>query len=298
MSLEVQQTRHADDAPGAKTNLCICAPPFGSFVASKQPVQQGIDVEQQPWQEELCPPCVRPAGAPVRPAKLFNTKCLYFNQPGGCKRDDCRFLHDEEPEDVVFYNECPAPDASPDYHYYYAPCFTKDGCYMPMSRPPCVKVEDVRVFFGNIPQSEAEARVRELVEPLGEIVRIDIQPSKLHNRRCSGFIHMTNLAAAEAVVEKINATVIGRAKLYANIKSHKTLYKSLADWDPSLMYNEPVPVGDAALGVNCETAEGELQIGLLPPLLELDEEAVDAFEVSPISVVHVDLNAVPAFGLK
>ena len=61
------------------------------------------------------------------------------------------------------------------------------------------KVEDVRVFFGNVPQSEPEARVRALVEPLGEIVLIDIQPTKLHNRRCSGFIHMTSLAAAEAV---------------------------------------------------------------------------------------------------
>eukprot|EP00966_Prymnesium_polylepis_P235906 5455946-Prymnesium_polylepis.1 len=107
---------------------------------------------------------------------------------------------------------------------------------------------------------------------------------------------MTSLAAAEAAVEKINATVIGRAKLYANIKSHKTFYKPLPDWDPLLMYTEPVP--DAALGVNGETAEGELQVGLLPPLLEVDEEAVDASEVSPVSVVHMELSAVPAFGLK
>ena len=64
------------------------------------------------------------------------------------------------------------------------------------------------------------------------------------------------------------------------------------------MYTEPVPVPDAALGVNSDTTEGELQLGLLPPLLEVDEEAVDASEVSPVSVVHMDLNAVPAFGLK
>ena len=134
------------------------------------------------------------------------------------------------------------------------------------------------------------------IEPLGEIVLIDIQPTKLHNRRCSGFIHMTNLAAAEAVVEKINATVIGRANLYANIKSHKTFYKPLPDWDPSLMYTEPVP--DAAQGVGGDATGAELQVGLLPPLLEVDEEAVDASEVSPVAVVAVDLNAVPAFGLK
>ena len=64
------------------------------------------------------------------------------------------------------------------------------------------------------------------------------------------------------------------------------------------MYTEPVPVPDAALGVNGDTAEGELQLGLLPPLLEVDEETLDAPEVSPVSVVHMDLSAVPAFGLK
>ena len=296
MSLEVQGAQHTDDAHDAKTNLCICAPPFGSSGANKQLVQQqGIDVEQQPWQQELCPPCDRPAGTPVRPANLFNTKCFYFNQPGGCKRDDCRFLHDEEPDDVVFYDK-PAPDdAGPDYYASWVPY---GGYYLPMSEPQMVKVDDVRVFFGNVPQSEPEARVRELVEPLGEIVLIDIQPTKLHNRRCSGFIHMTSLAAAEAAVEKINATVVGRAKLYANIKSHKTFYKPDPDWNPSLMYTEPPPVPDAALGVNGDTAEGELQLGLLPPLLEVDEEALDASEISPVSTIHMDLSAVPAFGLK
>ena len=146
MSLEVQGARRADDARDAKTNLCICAPPFGSSGANKQLVQQGIDVEQQqqPWQQELCPPCDRPAGTPVRPTNLFNTKCFYFNQPGGCKRDDCRFLHDEEPVDVVFYDK-PAPDAGPDY---YASWMPDDGYYLPISVPPIVKVEDVRVFFG------------------------------------------------------------------------------------------------------------------------------------------------------
>ena len=228
----------------------------------------------------------------MRQANLFNTKCFYFNQPGGCKRDDCRFLHDEEPDDVVFYDK-PAPDAGPDYYASWVPC---GGYYLPMSEPPIVKVEDVRVFFGNVPQSEPEARVRELVEPLGEIVLIDIQPTKLHNRRCSGFIHMTSLAAAEAAVEKINATVIGRANLYANIKSHKTFYKPLPNWDPSFMYTEPFP--DAAQGVDGDATGAELQVGLLPPLLEVDEEALDASEASPVSIVHMDLSAVPAFGLK
>ena len=91
MSLEVHAAQGAVETSDAKTSLCICAPPFGSTGAAKQLVQQDIDVEQQPWQQELCPPCDRPAGTPVRPANLFNTKCFYFNQPGGCKRDDCRF---------------------------------------------------------------------------------------------------------------------------------------------------------------------------------------------------------------
>eukprot|EP00966_Prymnesium_polylepis_P154862 3575955-Prymnesium_polylepis.1 len=205
MSLEVQAAQCEDGASISKTNLCICAPPYTPTGAAKQPVQQHIDVEQQqPWQQQMCPPCDRPAGAPVRPANLRNTKCLYFNQPGGCKwGDSCLFLHNEEPdENVVFYE---APWTAPDIDYYAS--WVPDGVYyQPISGPPSVKVEDVRVFFGNVPQSEFEARIRELVEPLGEIVLIDIQPTKLHNRRCSGFIHMTSLAAAEAAVEKINAT--------------------------------------------------------------------------------------------
>ena len=105
---------------------------------------------------------------------------------------------------------------------------------------------------------------------------------------------MTSLAAAEAAVEKINATVIGRANLYANIKSHKIFYKPLPDWNPSLMYTEPPP---AAQGVDDSTSV-ELQTGVLPTLLEVDEKAVDASEVSPVSVVAADLSAVPVFGLK
>ena len=61
------------------------------------------------------------------------------------------------------------------------------------------------------------------------------------------------------------------------------------------MYIEPDPA--AAQGMDDSTS-AELQIGLLPTLLEVDEEAVDAFEVSPVSIFHMDLSAVPAFGLK
>ena len=55
---------------------------------------------------------------------------------------------------------------------------------------------------------------------------------------------------------------------------------------------------DIAQGVDDDATSAELQVGLLPPLLEVDEEAVDASEVSPVSVVAADLSAVPAFGLK
>ena len=290
MSIEPDAVSAAVVTSDTKTNLCICSPPFGSSGPVTQMVQQN-DVQQP--QELVCSPCQRTAGAPVRPASLFNTKCFYYTQPGGCQRDDCRFLHDEEPQNVVFYDAAtPNPWTPPEVCPYDATPWTPvGGFFLPIGAPPTVKVEDVRVFFGNVPQSEPATRIRQLVEPLGEVLLVDIQPTKLHNRRCSGFIHMTSLAAAEAAVEKINSTVIGRANLYANIKSHKVFYKPLPGWDPSLMYIDPPEAGADTSTV------AELQIGVLPPLLEVEEEEYAA-KVSPVCVVTADISAVSEFGLK
>eukprot|EP00966_Prymnesium_polylepis_P084263 1950566-Prymnesium_polylepis.1 len=62
------------------------------------------------------------------------------------------------------------------------------------------------------------------------------------------------------------------------------------------MYNEPSY--GAAQGADDDSASAELQVGRLPTLLEVDEEAVDTSEVSPLSVLAPDISAVPAFGLK
>ena len=80
------------------------------------------------------------------------------------------------------------------------------------------------------------------------------------------------------------------------MESHKTLWKPLPDWDPSLMYIEPP---HAYEGYGVDDATNELHVGSLPPLLEVEEETLDAFEeASPISTIQMDLSAVPAFGLK
>ena len=113
---------------------------------------------------------------------------------------------------------------------------------------------DVRIFFGNCPCYDADARIRAVVEPIGTVDRLDIMPSTLHNRRVSGFIHMSSIEAAEAAVEKLNGIKLGRrgAKLYANIKSCETVLR-------------PAPV-------EREQHNG-LGLGSLPPLIETDEGA-------------------------
>ena len=89
-----------------------------------------------------------------------------------------------------------------------------------------VAVTDARIYFKNCPAFEAEQRIREVVEPFGTIVLIDVMDSKLHNRRVSGFIHMDSREAAQAAVDKLNNTVLGRrAQLFAKLQSCKTVMK-------------------------------------------------------------------------
>lgn len=89
-----------------------------------------------------------------------------------------------------------------------------------------VAVTDARIYFKNCPAFEAEQRIREVVEPFGTIVLIDVMDSKLHNRRVSGFIHMDSQEAAQAAVYELNNTVLGRrAQLFAKLQSCKTVMK-------------------------------------------------------------------------
>jgi hypothetical protein len=142
-----------------------------------------------------------------------------------------------------------------------------------------MEIVDARVFFGNCPAANAAERIRELVEPLGEITKLDIIPSNLHNRRVSGFIHMTSLEAAEAAIEKLNDAVVGRrAKLYANLKSCRTILRPA-----------PVEVDDT------------LCVGSLPTLIEIDDEDGASFGDgdSPVSVIASSVaSSPPEFGLN
>eukprot|EP00966_Prymnesium_polylepis_P034260 796027-Prymnesium_polylepis.1 len=52
--------------------------------------------------EETCPPC--DAVSTTTRHNLINMKCRYFHSFTGCTRPDCRFLHNEKPEDVVFHD--------------------------------------------------------------------------------------------------------------------------------------------------------------------------------------------------
>ena len=61
------------------------------------------------------------------------------------------------------------------------------------------------------------------------------------------------------------------------------------------MYIEPDPA--AAQSIDDSTSAA-LQVGPLPTLIELDEDAIDASEDSPVCVIPNNLGAVPVFGLK
>ena len=207
-------------------------------------------------------------GVPPVRAGPINAPCRYFGSEGGCQDPHCRFLHDEPFQNVVFY------DGNETFMRRCQPVATQMDASPPEAPPDAskqadatglVEAIDVRIFFGNCPAFDVDARIRAVVEPIGQVDRLDIMPSTLHNRRVSGFIHMSSLEAAEAAVDKLNATKLGRrgAKVYAKIKSCDTVLR-------------PAPVEDD-LG---------LSLGSLPPLIEVDEDAASFGDSeSPLTVM-------------
>ena len=184
--------------------LCINSPPFGITLSPKG-TQSYVKRSR---------------------GNLYNTRCFYYTQPGGCTKPNCRFLHDEEPTATVF---CGLVEE--DYTAY--------GYFVSIYTHPHIKVEDARIFFGNLPPAYGEAFIRSIVEPHGEIRHIDIWGTNLKNRHQSGFVHMKSTKAANSAIFDINHTLIDGAQLYANLKSSDVYWRPLPGWDPSLLYNEP-----------------------------------------------------------
>ena len=133
----------------------------------------------------LCPPCNAPQQG-QRP-NLINMKCKYFHSFSGCTRADCRFLHNEKPEDVVFLdgNETPR--------------FRSSSYIAPGPRA------DVKIFIGNLPPGTVSSYVVDLASPFGEVKRCDVLRSNLRNGRCPAVLFMTSDAQANAAIVAINA---------------------------------------------------------------------------------------------
>lgn len=275
-----------EESPGAAPAPCgqdptcespCCHSPLGyhSWMSTGflQPICPNVNVTMN--ERATYAPPVDGAYVPMR-VGLINAKCRYYDTPGGCQNPFCRFLHEETPyESPVFH------DGSETLTQRSITAEKVAAMYeLPKWAPPMMEVVDARVFFGNCPATNAEERIRELVEPFGEITKLDIIPSNLHNRRVSGFIHMTSLEAAEAAIEKLNDTVLGRrAKLYANLKSCRTILR-------------PAPVE--------VEADDTLCVGSLPTLIEIDDEDAASFGDgdSPVSVMASSVaSSPPEFGL-
>lgn len=243
-------TTSVDDTAGGACQLCINSPPFGVTLST----QDGANMR--------------------RPDKLHNTKCFFYTQPGGCKKENCRFLHDEEPTAVVF---C---DAAENMQY--------TGSYVSVYTHPHVKVEDARIFFGNLPPPFGKDLIRAIVEPHGEIMRIDIWGSNLKNKHCSGFVHMKSIDAAKAAIYDLNFTLIDGVQLYANLKSSSVYWKPLPDWDPSLYYIEPKQYEES------EDISIEVPPAQPPPLVDIKMDTI----ISPVSVMEQDWPLLPTLSLN
>ena len=251
------------------------------------------------YMQQICPTptpstCQMYLGVPPVRVSLINARCRYFATESGCQNPYCRFLHDEPFQDAVFCDStetfmerCQSVTRVQPTTAFHGPSAAGFGLTRPRLQPWSVAIQavkeadatalveavDVRIFFGNCPAYDADARIRDVVEPIGQVDRLDIIPSTLHNRRVSGFIHMSSLEAAEAAVDKLNATKLGRrgAKVYAKIKSCETVLRPAPDEDD--------------LG---------LRLSLLPPLIEVDEDVSFGDSESSLTVVAVGIDGVTA----
>jgi hypothetical protein len=126
---------------------------------------------------------------------LINMKCRYFFSFGGCTRPDCRFLHHEPVQDVVFH------DGTEKSRF-------RDATYI----PPGPRAE-VKIFVGNLPPDSQSAFIVDLASPYGEVKSVRVLPCKLkHTRRCAAIIYMTSDPQADAAIEAINAYIDERGE--------------------------------------------------------------------------------------
>ena len=121
---------------------------------------------------------------------LINMKCRYFFADGGCTRPDCRFLHHEPVQDVVFLDGTETPRF-------------RDAKYI----APGPRAE-VKIFVGNLPPDTQSAFVVDLASPYGEVKDVKVLPSKLkHTRRCAAILYMSSDNQADAAIDAINAYI-------------------------------------------------------------------------------------------
>lgn len=158
--------------------------------------------------------------------QLYNTKCWYFMYGNdGCTRPDCRFLHEEVPVSVVFYNVCQPIGMNAN-----APPF-EPAAAPPVDEPPpetTASVEDdndgapyvdARIYLKNLPPKHSDKIIRNIVSGVGKVDLIQLLPTKLRNGRRAGFLHMHNEAHARKAIDEINGTwVDDRNKLHAHMQ--------------------------------------------------------------------------------
>ena len=132
-----------------------------------------------------CVPCDDATGA--QRTNLINMKCRYFHSFSGCTRADCRFLHEEKPQDVVFHDG------------------NERSCFRsPVYIAPGPRV-DVKIFIGNLPPGTLSSFVVDIASPFGEVKECKVLRSNLRNGRCPAVLFMSSDAQADAAIDALNA---------------------------------------------------------------------------------------------
>ena len=157
--------------------------------------------------------------------RKFNTKC-WFWQNAECTKENCPFLHEEEPVGTVFHDGNDGNDSgdvSPSPEPVASEIADGDGGQVPFD--PSDPFVDARIYFRNVPATFGKQSMRQLVKQFGKVSKVDFMPSLLQNGRRSGFIHMRSKTAALNAAKEICQTRCEGVTLYAHLEKCTSIHE-------------------------------------------------------------------------
>ena len=168
-------------------------------------------------EEVTCQPCQRPPRE-----QLFNTKCWYYHNDV-CTKQDCRFLHDEAPCDVVFYSSVQrwASEWEASFVYYDdstpTVAFEEDFFDATVSHAP-YGFPYASIYVGNLAKGCNKTFLRGAMEEAGiDVLFVKMLRSVLSNKHRAAFVHVP-IEHTKRAVDIYASLKYNGVELYAHVE--------------------------------------------------------------------------------